>query len=168
MKLRPAPLALGLLFAAGTAGCSGSAPTACPALAWFNSLSVTLDGNSQLVSLVEFCAEDVCSVRSDGPVRLPVTSLSPGVLPGPASTLPLTPASASSAPPASPYTTSRVDDRTWHVSLMMRAPTTVTIKAYAAGGGVLARREVQLDWTRVGGNEACGGPVTAGPVRLTI
>ncbi|MDJ0351438.1 hypothetical protein [Pseudarthrobacter sp. PH31-O2] len=102
MKLRPAPLALGLLFAAGTAGCSGSAPTPCPALAWFNSLSVTLDGNSQLVSLVEFCAEDVCSVR------------------------------------------------------------------YAAGGGVLARREVQLDWTRVGGSEACGGPATAGPVRLTI
>ncbi|MEO5993200.1 MAG: hypothetical protein ABIP92_06600 [Arthrobacter sp.] len=39
---------------------------------------------------------------------------------------------------------------------------------YAAGGGVLARREVQLDWTRVGGSEACGGPATAGPVRLTI
>ena len=51
---------------------------------------------------------------------------------------------------------------------MMRSPETVTITAYSADGSVLARREVDLGWTRVGGSEACGGPATAGPVRLNI
>ncbi len=173
MKPGPVRLALGLLLVVGTAGCSGSVPNACPALAWFNSLTVSLDGNVGKVSLVEFCAADACSVRADGPVRIPETSVSPGAVPGPATSLPVTPdptasGAAASGRPYSPFTASRVDDRTWKVSLMMRSPETVTIKAYSADGSVLAQREVQLDWTRVGGSEACGGPETAGPVRLVI
>lgn len=158
MRPGPARLAVALLLAGATAGCSGSVPNACPALAWFNTLTVALDGSAERVSLVEFCAEDVCSVRSDGPVRVPVTSVSPGSVPPPATT----------PPPFNPFAASRVDDRTWKLSLLMRSPKTVTVTAYAADGSVLARRNVDLGWTRVGGSEACGGPGTAGPVRLSV
>lgn len=151
-----------------TAGCSGSVPNACPAIAWFNSLTVSLDGTVENVSLVEFCAEDVCSVRADCPVRVPETSVSPSSGPVPATTLAVTSAPAPSGRSYSPFTVARVDDRTWKVSLMMRSPKTVTVKAYSADGSVLAQREVELGWTRVGGSEACGGPETAGPVRLVI
>lgn len=51
---------------------------------------------------------------------------------------------------------------------MMQSPKTVTIRAYSADGSVLAQRDVQPRWARVGGSEACGGPETAGPVRLFI
>ena len=172
MKAGPARLAAALLLALATAGCAGEAPIACPAIAWFNSLTVSLDGAVEKVSRVEFCAEDVCSVRADGPARVPETLVSPGSVPPPSATLPDSTAGApgpdKSAPPYSPFTVARVDDRTWKVSLMMRSPTTATITAYAADGGVLAQREVELGWTRVDGSEACGGPATAGPVRLLI
>lgn len=168
-----ARLAVALVLAVATAGCSGSVPNACPALAWFNSLTVSLDGSIEKVSLVEFCAEDVCSVRADGPVRIPETAVSPGAAPPPAATLPVTPEPTRSGPAPSgladsPFTASRVDDRTWKVSLLMRSPRTVTLKAYSADGSVLAQRELEPGWTRVGGSEACGGPETAGPVRLLI
>ncbi|MET3952970.1 hypothetical protein [Arthrobacter sp. UYEF36] len=168
MKTGPVKLAVALLLAGATTGCSGSVPNACPAIAWFNSLTVSLDGAVGQVSLVEFCAESVCSVRADGPVRDPATSVSPGAVPAPATTLAVTAAPAPPGRPYSPFTVARVDDRTWQVSLMMQSPTTATIRAYSADGNVLARREVELRWTRVGGSEACGGPETAGPVRLVL
>ena len=168
MKTGPARLAAALLLAVATAGCSGSVPQACPAIAWFNSLTVSLEGTVEQVSLVEFCAEGVCSVRADGPVPVPGTAASPGAVPTPAATLAVTIAPAPSRPGYSPFTVARVDERTWKVSLMMRSPATATITAYSADGGVLARRDVELHWTRVGGTEACGGPETAGPVRLVI
>lgn len=168
MRADPTTLAVSLLLAVATAGCSGSEPGACPALAWFNSLTVSLDGSAEKVSRVEFCAEDVCSVPVDDPVQSPGTFVSPGAVPEPAATLPVTPVPARSPPTFSPFTANRLDDRTWRVSLMMRSPTSVTITAYSADGGTLAKREVQLGWTRMGGSEACGGPETAGPVRLVI
>jgi hypothetical protein len=168
MKPGRARLAAALLLAGATAGCADSVPRACPAIAWSNSLTVTLDGAVEKVSQVELCADDACSVRVDGPASFPVTSVSPGAVPAPATTLPLTAAPATSAPAYSPFTVSRTDDRTWTVSLMMQSPKTATVTAYAADGSVLARRDVELGWTRVGGSEACGGPGTAGPVRLVI
>ena len=175
-------LAVATLLAAGTAGCSGVAPNACPALAWFNSVTVSLDGSADKVHLVELCADGVCSVRADGPVRVPYSPVSPGAVPAPVTTLPVTalpapsaslpvtalPAPSASEPAYSPFTASRVDERTWRVSLLMRSPTTVTLTAYSADGTVLARRGLEPGWTRVGGSEACGGPATAGPVRLVI
>ncbi|MDI3211717.1 hypothetical protein [Arthrobacter sp. AL12] len=168
MKTGPAGLAAAMLLAVANAGCSGPVPNACPAIAWFNTLTVSLDGSVEKVSLVEFCAEGVCSIRADGPVPAPGTSLTPGTVPAPATTLAVTPAPSRSVPDYSPFTAARVDDRTWRVSLMMRSPKTVTIRAYSADGSVLAGRDVEPGWTRVGGSEACGGPETAGPVRLQI
>ena len=156
-----------------TAGCADSVPRACPAIAWSNSLTVSLDGAAEKVSRVEFCAEDVCSVRADGPARVPETVVSPGSVPPPSTTLAVTPAPAPtvptpSAPSYGPFTVARIDNRTWKISLMMRSPQTAIITAYAADGSILAQRGVDLAWTRVGGSEACGGPATAGPVRLVI
>ena len=128
------------------------------------------------VSLVEFCADGrllgprgrpgACSVRPRQPgCRAGTVPRHPAGRHGPAgpvrTPLPVRPA-------YSPFTAARVDDRTWQVSLMMRSPKAVTITAYAADGSVLAQREVEPGWTRVGGSEACGGPETAGPVRLVI
>ncbi|WP_427007257.1 hypothetical protein [Pseudarthrobacter sp. H2] len=156
MKRKLAGLAIALLLAGGTAGCS--APIACPALAWMNSVTVTLDGRVEAVSLVELCADDVCSIRSDGPATFPVTSVSPGAMPAP----------ATSAPSFNPYYAARVDDRTWTVSLLMRSPERVRVRALSADGAVLAERDVELGWTRVGGSEQCGGPATAGPITLVV
>ncbi|MDR7081160.1 hypothetical protein J2X01_000429 [Arthrobacter ginsengisoli] len=175
VKLGIAKLAVALLLAAGTAGCSG--PIACPAIAWSNSLTVTLDGSVENVALVELCAADVCSVRMDSPVPFPSTSVSPGavpapVAPGPPSALSappsISPLPASSSMPFSSYTASRIDDRTWKVSFLMQSPKHVTVRALAADGTVLAEREVDLGWTRVGGSEQCGGPATAGPIGLAV
>lgn len=168
MTTGPAGLAAALLLAAATAGCSGPEPNVCPAIAWFNTLTVSLDGSVDQVSLVEFCADGACSVRADGPARAPETSVAPGTVPAPATTLPVTPGPSRSVPDYSPFTAARVDDRTWQISLMMRSPKAATIRAYAADGTVLARRDVEPGWTRVGGSEACGGPETAGPVMLHI
>lgn len=168
MRPGPAALAAALLLAAAMPGCAGSVPQACPALAWFNSLTVTLDGNAERVDLVEFCADDVCSVRADGPVRVPVTPVSPGPAPPPATTLPSASEPPATPPAFNPFTASRVDGRTWKVSLLMRSPKSVTIRAYSADGTVLAQRGVEPGWTRVDGSDVCGGPETAGPVRLSI
>jgi hypothetical protein len=156
MKRKLAGLAIALLLAEGTAACS--TPFACPALAWVNSLTVSLDGSVEAVSLVELCADEVCSTRSDVPATFPVTSVGPGAMPAP----------ATSAPSFQPFSAARVDDRTWRFSLLMRSPETVRVRALSAGGTVLAERDLKLGWTRVGGSEQCGGPATAGPITLVI
>ena len=43
-------------------------PNVCPALAWFNAVTVPLDGHAAMVQLVELCKDGVGSVHSDGPV----------------------------------------------------------------------------------------------------
>jgi hypothetical protein len=50
----------------------------------------------------------------------------------------------------------------------MSAPKKATVKALDARGEVLAQRDVDLTWTRVGGSEQCGGPSTAGPITLPL
>ena len=177
VKAGPARLAVALLLALATAGCSGQAPIACPAIAWFNSLTVSLDGAVENVSRVEFCAEDVCSVRRRWPGPRPRTLVSPGPVPPPVATLPDVPPPAAPGRPR-PACPVRAALQPLHGVPGRRpdlegqpddaGPEDTTITAYSADGSVLARRDVELGWTRVGGSEACGGPGTAGPVRLVI
>jgi hypothetical protein len=155
MMRKAAGLAIALLLATGTSSCDRL--TACPALAWMNSLTVSLDGNLAAVGLVELCADGTCSVRSDAPATFPVTPISPGARPVP----------ASSAPSSSPYSAARVDEGTWRFSLRMRAPAQVIIRVLSPEGTVLAERELELDWARVD-SSPCGGPATAGPITLTV
>ncbi|WP_156642181.1 hypothetical protein [Arthrobacter sp. B6] len=48
------------------------------------------------------------------------------------------------------------------------SPSEVTVRALAADGTVLAEPEHDLVWTRVGGTEQCGGPVTTAPIQLSV
>ena len=155
------PLTLGLV--------SCTSASVCPAIAWSNSLTVSLDGAVESVDVVEFCVENTCSVPAPRPA--PSTSRIPGATPDAGGVPPRSPevATPSDSPKGpSPFIASKTDDRTWRFQLMMRTPEVAVIRARTAEGQVLAEREVPLQWTRVGGSGQCGGPSTAAPVTLTL
>ena len=155
------PLTLGL------ASCAS--PNVCPAIAWSNSLTVSLNGAVEGVDVVEFCVENTCSVPAPRPA--PSTSRIPGATPDAGAVPPRSPevARPSDSPRGpSPFIALKADDRTWRFQLMMRTPEVAVIRARTAEGQVLAEREVPLQWTRVGGSGQCGGPSTAAPVTLTL
>jgi hypothetical protein len=155
------PLTLGLV--------SCASPNVCPAIAWSNSLTVSLNGAVESVDVVEFCVENTCSVPA--PRSAPSTSRIPGGTPDAGAVPPRSSEAATSldSPKGrSPFIASKADDRTWRFQLMMRTPEMAVIRARTAEGQVLAEREVPLQWTRVGGSRQCGGPSTAAPVTLNL
>lgn len=148
---------------------SCASPNVCPAIAWSNSLTVSLNGAVESVDVVEFCVENTCSVPAPRPA--PSTSRVPGATPEAGAVPPRSPevATSSDSPKGpSPFIASKADDRTWRFQLMMLTPEMAVIRARTAEGQVLAEREVPLQWTRVGGSGQCGGPSTAAPVSLTV
>jgi hypothetical protein len=55
---------------------------------------------------------------------------------------------------------------TWTFALPdMSTPDAVVVRTLAADGTVIGERSASLDWRRVGGSEACGGP---GQARLAL
>jgi hypothetical protein len=165
--LTPAAAAVALPLTLGLVSCAS--PNVCPAIAWSNSLTVSLDGAVESVDMVEFCVENTCSVPAPRPA--PSTSRIPGATPDAdavPSRSPQVAAPSISARTPSPFIASKADDRTWRFQLMMRTPERAVIRARSAEGQVLVEREVPLQWTRVGGSGQCGGPSTAAPVTLTV
>ena len=150
-----------LVLSSALAGCSVF--DVCPAIGWNNTLTVTLEGATRNVSVVELCADDVCSaparsqLSSDQPVR--IETFNPQHL--------ATPTADPSAIQL-PYFASKIDEHSWEISTGMATPERVTLRALSASGEVLAERDVTLNWVRVGGTERCGGPGEAGPISLTI
>ena len=63
--------------------------------------------------------------------------------------------SASSRSAAAPRD---LGDGRWVVTLGMTVPESLTLRARASDGSVLAETEITPDWRRVGGTERCGGP----------
>lgn len=160
--------AIVLILALGTAGCA--TPGVCPAIAWSNSATVVLEGPVDAVAKVQFCPDGVCSITPQ-PTTAPKSTMPPsdGALPGQAATaVPAIPGTSVSGTLYSPYVGKKVDDRTWQFSTPMNAPKSATVKALSAGGDVIAERDVELTWTRVGGSEQCGGPSTTGPITLSL
>jgi hypothetical protein len=109
-----------------------TAPTACPAIAWGNGLTVQLaggwppgEGRSVRVACPQPCGPEL---REDAP---------PGR--GHEGVAPL------------------VGDRAT-VSFLMATPDEVDVAVLGPDGGVLAGLSADLDWQRVGGSEECGGP----------
>lgn len=142
----------------------------CPAIGWSNSATVVLEGPVDAVAKVQFCPDGVCSVTPE-PTTAPRATVTPGAgaVPGQATTAaPAIPGTPIGGSPYSPYFGRKVDARTWQFSTPMNAPESATVRALAAGGDVLAERNVDLTWTRVGGSEQCGGPATAGPIMLSL
>ncbi|KRE44558.1 hypothetical protein ASG92_12890 [Arthrobacter sp. Soil736] len=159
---------LSLFLASGAAGCS--TPEACPAIGWSNSATVVLEGRVDDVAKVQFCADGVCSVTPQ-PTTAPKSTITPsdGPIAGQAATAaPVTPGTPVRGKPYSPYFGKKVNDRTWQFSATMNAPKGATVRVLNAEGGVLAERDVELTWTRVGGSEQCGGPSKAGPIALSL
>ena len=107
-------------------------PTACPAIAWSNGLTVELaggwwpgEGRSVRVACPQPCGPEF---REDAP---------PG--PGHEGVAPL------------------VGDRAT-VSFRMETPDEVHVAVLGPDGAVLAEVEADLEWVRVGGSAECGGP----------
>ena len=107
-------------------------PTACPAIAWSNGLTVELaggwwpgEGRSVRVACPQPCGPEF---REDAP---------PG--PGHEGVAPL------------------VGDRAT-VSFLMETPDEVHVAVLGPDGAVLAEVEADLEWVRVGGSAECGGP----------
>lgn len=160
--VRPAVLMLAVCIP--VAGCS----TACPAIGWVNSVTVELAGDLSRVDSVQLCADGACSELRPEPgtaaPRIVVTT------PLDAS-VPFTPEaqlSPEAQPTMAPFYAEKIDADTWRFTVNMSSPDHVTAKALSATGEVLAVKEADLDWKRVGSSAQCGGPSEASPVELTV
>jgi len=114
------------------------------------------------VDAVQRCAEDACSELRQGPgtaVRRIVV------------TMPLD-ARASPTPEAqptmAPFYAEWIDADTWRFTVNMSSPDHVTARALSSTGEVIAEKDADLDWKRVGGSAQCGGPAEASPVQLSV
>lgn len=139
MRKQLARLVLAIALCSSFDGCSP--PVACPAIGWINSVTVTLEGDVKSVDLVELCADGMCS-RPRG--------------------------SQPAAENTIPFIASAKSDTVWKITIGMRAPKTVSLRALSTDGRVLAKKEANLDWRRVGGTKRCGGPEKADPVTLRV
>lgn len=148
-------LAIGVVPATG---CSG---VACPAIGYVSTLTVNIEGNAAAVSEVSVCDKTGCSepeptAATPAPQKTVVTEISPGS-PEPQPTV-----------SRAPFYSHREDPDTWAFTLGFGTPSEVTVKAHAADGTVIAEKNQALVWTRVGGTEQCGGPITTPPIQLSV
>jgi hypothetical protein len=151
-------LGLFAVVAVGVMPTTGCSINACPAIGYVRTLTVNIEGNVSVVSDVSVCNETGCSqpeptAGTPVPMKTVVTELSPG--PEPTLSLP-------------PFYSHREDQDTWVFTVSFGDPANVAVRALAADGTVLAEQERDLVWTRVGGTEQCGGPVTTPPIQLSV
>lgn len=152
-------LGTGLLFAGtlATAGCG----TACSTIGYVSVITVKLEGNADAVDEVQLCSDQGCSQRlpAEEEPAVPIQTAAPG-------------SSNSPYPPRVPqaaFLSSRKDPTTWEFSVSQSGnPPHVTVRALTADRAVLAEQQNDLVWTRVGGSEQCGGPVTTPPITLRL
>jgi hypothetical protein len=151
---------LGLLSAVtvGVVPTTGCSINACPAIGYARTLTVNIEGNVGAVSDVRVCDETRCSepeptAGAPVPKKTVITEFSPD--PQQTVTYP-------------PFHSRREDQDTWVFTVNSGDPARVTVRALAADGTMLAEQEHDLVWTRVGGTEQCGGPVTAPPILLSV
>lgn len=116
----------------------------CPAPSWRNHVTLTVAGNEAAVARVD--AVTAC----DG-----------------AKCVPLTPTFARQADGGSAML-ARQPDGSWLLNVGAQPSSSVTFSAFDAAGKVLGQQSNILNWTRVGGNEKCGGPMAALKVSLNL
>jgi hypothetical protein len=141
-------------------GCS----VVCPASGYASIITVTVEGNATAVDEVQLCSDQGCSQRlPDYGPAVPMKSVQAGV-PGSNTPTPFIPATP---PPA--FLGTRTDASTWAFSISQAGlPEHVMVRALALDRTVLAEQQNDLKWTRVGGSEQCGGPVTTPPIPLRV
>jgi hypothetical protein len=127
--------ALVVAAALALAACRNGAGTACPAIGWSNALVVTLADDWPPVeggSLAVDCAPRCgWAVVQDG------------------------------APVDLDRLTAPLDAGSAVLHLDMSVPDSVDVRVLGPDGAELAELEAGLDWVRIGGSEACGGPMEA-------
>ena len=154
-------LGLCLALAVGVVPTTGCSINACPAIGYVSSLTVNIEGNVSAVTEVRVCDATGCSQPAPRPgTPMPMKSVVPEFSPEP----------PSPSPPVSyaPFYGNQEDGDTWAFTMSFGTPDHVTVRALAADGTVLAEQEHDLVWTRVGGTEQCGGPVTTPPIQLSV
>ena len=130
MSGRRAAAAVGAVLA--LAACDGDVGPACPAVAWGNGLTVELAGDwppGEGRSVEVGCPEPCGVPTLDGTPSGPVRD---GV---------------------SPLTGTATG-----FSFVMGTPDSVVVTVLGPDGAVLAEVDADLEWVRVGGSAACGGP----------
>lgn len=170
---------LGLLTAlsVGTVPVAGCTINACPAIGYISSVTVNLEGNTAAVNDVTLCDATGCSQPAPTPgtpgpsksvvpwnsPEAPAPAISPSPAPSPSVSFAPSPAVT-----FAPFYGTREDGDTWVFTMSSGSPDHVSIKAIARDGTVLAEKEQDLVWTRVGGSAQCGGPVTTPPIQLRV
>jgi hypothetical protein len=134
----------------------GTTDVICPAVGWVSTVTVRLEGDVTAVNEVELCTAEGCSV----PDR---TSQPPAT---PKSAVPNPPVDPS--PPMPPFLSARTAVNSWVFTVRGQLPDEVTARVLARDGTLLARQASRLEWTRVGGSEECGGPMTTQPITLQL
>lgn len=133
------------LVAVAGSGCVLAEPpiVECPAIGWINHFDVVVTGSAAAEAAhVTVCSEQKCT----RPAR-----------------------TASPRPTHDPsYSITDLDGARWRVQLGFDAPKTVRIDVHGADGSTLGEATADLDWRRVGGSEACGGPHEADPVTVEV
>lgn len=114
--------------------------TVCPDLGWTNSVKVLTTGSSDPVSAMTACQGNGC--------------------------VPTPPSALTNATPGSSLT--HDGGNSWTLNLATAAPAQITVQAYDADGKVLTKQSYSLNWTRVGGNEVCGGPMTTAAIEMSV
>ncbi|MCB5280797.1 MAG: hypothetical protein ABIP92_03495 [Arthrobacter sp.] len=134
----------------------GSTDVVCPAVGWVSTITVRLEGDLTAVDHVELCTPAGCSV----PV---VASAQPAA---PKSAVPSPPADPS--PSAAPFTSARTAINSWLFTVRGQLPEDVKTRVLTQDGTLLAGLESRPEWTRAGGSEECGGPMTTPPITLQL
>ncbi|WP_125615756.1 hypothetical protein [Specibacter cremeus] len=113
----------------------------CPAAGWSNAVKVATHGNLDDVAAVTSCAGLGCVPQ--GPSFANRAKNGVGLL---------------------------VDDGRgkFVLNVGMADPTSVTLRAFDSSGRVLAQQRYELNWTRVGGTQECGGPMVTDQLALAI
>lgn len=152
-------MAVLLVAAVPAAGCS----TVCPAVGYASIITVTVAGDNSAVDEVQLCSNLGCSERqADYGLPVPIKTVAPDT-PTPTETAP-----GSTHTPA-PFLGTRTAPDTWAFTVSSAPlPQHVALRALSAGRTLLAQQETDLVWTRVGGSEQCGGPVTTPPIILRV
>ncbi|MCQ9165243.1 MULTISPECIES: hypothetical protein [unclassified Arthrobacter] len=107
----------------------------CAPASWHNRVMLTLAGNQATAAQVDSVTACVG-----------------------AECVPLTPTFARKSSSGS-VLLARQPDGSWQLKVGTQPASSVTFRAFDASGKVLGQQSNTLNWTRVGGNEKCGGPM---------
>jgi hypothetical protein len=151
------PLAALSVSAALLAALTGCSPSACTAIGYLYSVEVQTTG--EFASL-EVCADGDCLSSADAGAE-------PTAEPTP------TPGQAGERSPLfnvelPPFSLVERSDGGWTVGSLSSPAEHLTVRAHDADGAVLAERDFELEWTRTGGSEQCGGPMRTPPVEFAV